>query len=56
MAVQYILQQFGKFYGYSVYFTAIWYILWLLGVFSPLLFSPLWYVVTKENLATLLLT
>jgi hypothetical protein len=28
---------FGLFYGYLVYFVAIWYIMWLLGVFFPIL-------------------
>jgi hypothetical protein len=35
-----ILLPFGLFYGHFVYFVAIWYILWLFGIFF--LF---WYVV-----------
>jgi hypothetical protein len=28
---------FGQFYGHLVYFVAIWYILWLLAIFLPVL-------------------
>jgi hypothetical protein len=39
----------GIFYVHLVYiFTAIWYILWLSGIFFPF-----WYVVARKNLATL---
>jgi hypothetical protein len=41
---------FRLFCGYLVYSVAIWYILWLYGIFSPL-----WYV-AKKNLATLIHT
>jgi hypothetical protein len=44
----YILWTFGIFCGNLVYFVAIWYILWQFGIFF--LF---WYVVTRQNLATL---
>jgi hypothetical protein len=41
----YIICPFGLcIYGYLVYFTAIWYILWPLGVFFPF-----WYVVPKKS-------
>jgi hypothetical protein len=33
----------GLFYGHLVYFTAIWYILLLFGIFSPF-----WYVVPRK--------
>jgi hypothetical protein len=39
----------GLFYGHLVYFVVNWYILWSFGVFFPC-----WYVVPKDNLATLL--
>jgi hypothetical protein len=39
---------FGLFYGYFVYFVAIWYILWLFDMFFPVLVCC-----TKKNLATL---
>jgi hypothetical protein len=32
--------QFGLIYGYLVYFVAIWYILWLFGLFSPRIIVP----------------
>jgi hypothetical protein len=38
----------GIFYDYFEYFMAIWYILW-----SLVIFSPIWNVWTKKNLATL---
>jgi hypothetical protein len=38
----------GIFYGKLVYFTAIWYILWLFSIFSPVVVCC-----TKKNLATL---
>jgi hypothetical protein len=37
------------FYGHLVHFTAIWYILWLFGIYFPAL-----VFCTKKNLATLL--
>jgi hypothetical protein len=37
-----------SFYGHLVYFTAIWSILWLFGIFFPVLVCC-----TKKNLATL---
>jgi hypothetical protein len=36
-----------KLYGHSVYFTAVWYILWSFGILCShfgLYFFPLWYV------------
>jgi hypothetical protein len=45
-----ILWPLGLLYGSLVYFVAIWYILWLFGIFSPV-----WVYCTKKNLATLLL-
>jgi hypothetical protein len=44
----------GKFYGYFVYFTAIWYILWPFGIFSGHfgIFFPVLVCCTKKNLAT----
>jgi hypothetical protein len=50
----YILWTFGLFYGHLVYLTAIWYILWPLGIFLVI-----WYIFPRmgklyqENLATL---
>jgi hypothetical protein len=37
------MEDFGKFYGHLVYFTAIWYSSWLFGTFFQF-----WYVVTKK--------
>jgi hypothetical protein len=37
------MEDVGIFNGHLVYFTAIWYILWLFGVFSPF-----WYVVPRK--------
>jgi hypothetical protein len=34
---------FGLFYGYFAYFVAIWYILWLFGIFFSF-----WYVVPRK--------
>jgi hypothetical protein len=34
---------FGIFYGHLVYFVAVWYILWLFGMFYPF-----WYVVPRK--------
>jgi hypothetical protein len=45
----YILWPFILFYGLSVYFVAIWNILWLFGIYFPVLVCC-----TKKNLATLL--
>jgi hypothetical protein len=42
------MEDVGIFYGHLVYFTAIKYILWLVGIFSPFLVCC-----TKKNLATL---
>jgi hypothetical protein len=39
----------GLFCGHLVYFVAIWYILWLLGILFPVLMCC-----TKKNLATLI--
>jgi hypothetical protein len=46
-----VMLHVGLFHGHLVYFTAIWYILWLFGIFSPVL-----VYCTKKNLATLLMT
>jgi hypothetical protein len=37
-------------FGYLVYFVAIWYILWLFGIFFGYLvyFSPFWYCVPRK--------
>jgi hypothetical protein len=42
-----ILRPFGLFYGHLVYFTAIWYVCWLFGIFFPVLVCCM-----KKNLAT----
>jgi hypothetical protein len=42
------MEDVGIFYGHLVYFTAVWYILLLFGIFSPGLVSS-----TEKNLATL---
>jgi hypothetical protein len=44
-----ILWQFGLFYGYLVYFVAIWSILWLFGVHI----FPVLECGAKKNLPTL---
>jgi hypothetical protein len=62
MFIWYILQPFGIFYVYLVYFTPIWYILCLFGIINGHLvyFMAVWYIFsvlvcfTKKNLATLL--
>jgi hypothetical protein len=51
MFIWYILQPFGILYSHLVYFTAIRYILWLFGIFSPVLVCC-----SKKNLAALTLT
>jgi hypothetical protein len=40
------MEDVGLFYGHSAYFTAILYILWLFGIFSPVLvyFFPFRYI------------
>jgi hypothetical protein len=43
------MEDVGTFYEQLVYFTTIWYILWPLDIFFPVLVSC-----TKKNLATLL--
>jgi hypothetical protein len=45
-------EEVGIFYGRFVYFTAIWYILWILRLFG--IFYPVLVRCTKKNLATLL--
>jgi hypothetical protein len=45
----YILEPFGLFYGNWKYFMVVWYILWSLGIFFPVL-----VFCTKKNLATLI--
>jgi hypothetical protein len=42
------------FYGHLAYFTAIWYILWLFGIFVGYLvyIFPVLVCCTKKNLAT----
>jgi hypothetical protein len=45
------MKNIGIFYDHFEYFTAICYILWQWGIFSPF-----WYVWTKNNLATLVAT
>jgi Na+/H+-dicarboxylate symporter len=45
------MEDVGIFYGHLVYFVAIWCILWLFGMFSPVLVCC-----TKKNLATLFIT
>jgi hypothetical protein len=47
----YILRPFGLFNDHLVYFVAIWYMLWLFGIFFRVLVCC-----TKKNLATLLAT
>jgi hypothetical protein len=49
------MEDVGIFYGHSVYFMAIWYILWLFGIFYGYLvyFSPVLVCCTEKNLATL---
>jgi hypothetical protein len=42
------MEEVGLFYGLLVYFTDIWYSLWLFGIFYPVLVS-----ITEKNLATL---
>jgi hypothetical protein len=39
-----------NFYGHSVYFTTIWYILWPFGIFCGYFgtFFPFWYVVPRK--------
>jgi hypothetical protein len=44
----YIICPFGLFYGYLVYFVALWYILWLFGIYFPVMVCC-----TTKNLATL---
>jgi hypothetical protein len=49
------MEDFGMFYGHLVYFTAIWYISGLFGIFqSYLVYFPILVNCTKKNLATLL--
>jgi hypothetical protein len=45
----YILRPFGQFSGHLVYFMALWYILWSVGIFSPF-----WYIFPTKNLATMI--
>jgi hypothetical protein len=49
------MEDVGKSYGHLAYFTPIWYILRLFGIFYGYLvhFSQFWYVVIC-NLATLM--
>jgi hypothetical protein len=50
------MEDVAIFYVHSVYFTAIWYILWPLGIFSGYLehiFFPVLVRCSKTNLATL---
>jgi hypothetical protein len=44
------MEDVGIFYVQLVYFPAIWHILWLFGVFTPVLvhFFLLWYVVPRK--------
>jgi hypothetical protein len=50
------LEDVGKLYGHSVYFTAISYILRPFGIFCGHfgIFFPFWYAVKNKNLANLL--
>jgi hypothetical protein len=45
------MKQVGTFYGHLVYFTAIWYSLWLFGIFFGLfdIFFAFWYVVSRKS-------
>jgi hypothetical protein len=44
------MKDVDTFYSHLVYFTAIWSILWPIGIFYRLLvyFFPFWYVVQKK--------
>jgi hypothetical protein len=45
------MEDVGLFYGHSVHFTSIWYILWPLGIHILWLFGtfpPFWYVVPRK--------
>jgi hypothetical protein len=35
--LEYMFVHFGLFYSHLVYFVAVWYILWLFGIFLPVL-------------------
>jgi hypothetical protein len=47
------MQNIGKFCDHLEYVTAIWYNFWPFGLLSFGIFSPIWYVWRKKNLATL---
>jgi hypothetical protein len=49
------MEDVGIFYGHLVNFTAIWYIVWPLGIFVGYLLyiSPFLVCCSKKNLATL---